>query len=450
MSADWTLFNAEGLRLADQGRWVDAIGAFELAVAEVTGIDTDNTVTGVAHDAIRARLLLNLGQCHFHTGAFAESRRLAERSCALRVSLYGEDSLMVARTRGDLAVILAASGHSDEAISLLERAVSVVERKRGDASAHLLPLFTNAAHLLARVAPDRAEPYVARLKALVFAQQQAENAELFPPTAVPVHSFDELPLSSGSDDHLLRAAIAETVDLLRSTPAANVAMQFQTQHNAPTDVGIDGDSFSDISVNEVVTAEIPVSDVVTPEFLFDEAVSAAMQSDDDASAAILTDEDADVTVAWEYEMPPSIVPPENGRAEAQATELDDTLFDLVEPPPPTLSELPKPAPKGAQSANPNPLGFQVEYGIPSQLHESFANPTAPLPTNPTGTAITDAEVVAPLQPSRSVMRAVGGVRRGSTQVVSMKRLWMIGASVAAFGGGIGAVLLYKYLRALAR
>jgi len=470
VSTDWTLFNAEGLSLADQGRWADATRAFEQALDAAEGMDAESTVTSVAHDHIRARLLLNLGQCLFHTGSFAESRRCTERSCALRVSLYGEDSLTVARTRGDLAVILAASGHNDEAISLLDRAVSAVERKRGDASAHLLPLFTNAAHLLARVAPDRAQPYVARLKALVFAQRQAENAELFPRTDVPAHSFAETPFSSGSDDHLLRAAIAETVDLLRSTPAANVATQFQLEQDAPTDVGIDDDSLTDIPLDEVVTAEVPVEDialsettvaevltVVMPldgdrlsEVSVDDMVPAATQADDNASAVILVDADADITVAWEYEVPPPIVLPEKNGVVALAAGLDDTLFDLVEPPPPTLSELPKPASKGAHSANPNPLGFQVEYGIPSQLHESFANPTAPLPTNPTGTAISDADVDAPPQANRSVMRGVGGVRRGSTQVVSMKRLWMIGASVAAFGGGIGAVLLYKYLKELAR
>ena len=119
-------------------------------------MDAQGTVTSAAHDDIRARLLLNIGQCHFHTGSFPESRRFAERSCALRVALYGEDSLVVARTRGDLAVILAASGHSDEAMSLLERAVLAVERKRGGEIAHLLPLLNNAARLLARSAPDRA------------------------------------------------------------------------------------------------------------------------------------------------------------------------------------------------------------------------------------------------------------------------------------------------------
>lgn len=454
MSTDWSQCNAEGLTLADQGHWVDATRAFEQALAAVEGMHPESTVTLVAHDDIRARVLLNLGQCHFHTGSFEESRRLAERSCALRVSLYGEDSLVVARTRGDLAVILAASGYSDEAISLLERAVSAVERKRGDESAHLLPLLTNVAHLLARAAPDRAQPYVARLKALVFARQQAQNAEIFPPTDVPAHSFAEIPFSSGSDDHLLRAAIAQTVDLLRSTPAANIVMPELLARVAPVAVEVlkaaDDDVSAELPFDDHASAELHVDVEASADIQTEADASADIHVDDHGSAVILVDGDSDVTVAWEYEVPATVVPPEASPVTAKVAELDDTLFDLVEAPPPTLSELPKPASHGAHPENPNPLGFQVEYGIPSQLHESFANPTAPLPTDPPGTAISDADLVESPQANRSVMRAVGGVRRGSAQVVSMKRLWMIGASVAAFGGGIGAVLLYRYLKEVAR
>ena len=552
MSADWTHLNAEGLTLADRKQWADATRAFEQALAVVEGLDADSTVTLVAHDDIRARLLLNIGQCHFHTRSFEESRRFAERSCALRVSLYGEHSLVVARTRGDLAVILAASGHTDEAMSLLERAVSAVERKRGAASAHLLPLLTNAARLLARATPERAQPYVARLKALLFAQQQADNAEIFPPSDVPAHSFSTAPGSTGSDDHLLRAAIAETVDLLRSTPAANIAMQgvrkaegvkgaevaginglleateivervgteqaaetsetdqscavpiitragsappsaatgstTEVEQNALVHIGIYVDTVSDIPAHEVITSEIPLSEVVTSEFLVGEFVTAHVPDEDASQSELFVDEavtaeipvdpysfaeihvdrvtpsethvdraaemvvhnDAEITVAWEYEVPPPITLAKAMRVVTKHKQLDGTIFDLVEPPPPTLSELPKRLANAGHSANPNPLGFQVEYGIPSQSHESFANPTVPLPTNPKGDAISEADFVERSQANRNGMRAVGGVRRGSTQVVAMKRLWMIGASIAAFGGGVGAVLLYRYFNQLAR
>lgn len=378
VSTTWHEHNAEGLALAGSGRWVEATRAFEQALEAIGPVNADGTVTAVAHDDIRARLLLNIGQCHFHLGVFEESRRLVERSCAIRVSLYGEDSLVVARTRGDLAVILAASGHTDEAISLLDRAVSAVERKRGDESAYLLPLLANAARLLARSAPDRARPYVARLKALVFAQQQAQNAVLFPPSAVPSHSFAVRTGASGSDDHLLRTAIAQTIDLLRTTPAANTAV--------PGDAG-DRTSMTSEAMSKV----------------------------------------------------------------------DDTIFDLVEPPPPTLSAIPRSAPNpGATSAN--PFGFEVQYGIPSQLHEQFENPTTPLPEESTAVQSPPsesksedaAEPVQTTQTDRSGIRAVGGVRRGSTQVVAMNRVWIIAAGVAAFGGGVGAFFLYNYIRQLVR
>ncbi|MEP6832931.1 MAG: hypothetical protein ABJB74_06025, partial [Gemmatimonas sp.] len=127
-------------------------------------------------------------------------------------------------------------------------------------------------------------------------------------------------------------------------------------------------------------------------------------------------------------------------------------------------------------------------GIPSQLHESFDNPTVPLPAEreshgssqanfaeaPIAELLTAEQPVAespisesriaespiaespvaesPVAPiaARSGMRAVGGVRRGSTQVVAMNRVWIVAACVGAFTGGIGAFLLYNYVKSLIR
>ena len=461
MSTDWREYNSEGLSLAQEGQWAQATHAFVQALAAVEANEPSSAVTPVAKDDVRARLLLNIGQCHFHTGAFEEARQLAERSCAIRVSLYGEDSLVVARTRGDLAVILAASGHADQAMSLLERAVSAVERKRGEESAHLLVLLTNAARLLARSAPDRAAAYVARLKALMFAQQQVAHAEIFPPSAIPPHSFADVPFSSGGDDHALRSAIAQTVDLLRSTPTANIALEpnarrelrieaesefksgvkseaesqvesgdeSETEIEAERDGESDGKSKAEIEPAEAVS--LPDDIVVLPE-----ALNAANTTESVAERAA-------VEVVWEYAEPLPVEPVPHISVAVVSAPIDDALFDLVEAPPPTLSAIPSPV--SAERASVNPFGFEVQYGIPSQLHESLDNPTTPLPAESPTNAPSEADAIQPPPPVRVERRAVGGVRRGSTQVVPKNRLWLIPASLAVFGGGFGAMLLYRYL-----
>ncbi len=489
MSTDWREYNAEGLSLAQEGQWAQATHAFVQALAAVEANEPSSAVTPVAKDDVRARLLLNIGQCHFHTGAFEEARQLAERSCAIRVSLYGEDSLVVARTRGDLAVILAASGHADQAMSLLERAVSAVERKRGEESAHLLVLLTNAARLLARSAPDRAAAYVARLKALMFAQQQVAHAEIFPPSAIPPHSFADVPFSSGGDDHALRSAIAQTVDLLRSTPTANIALE----PNARRELRIEAESEFKSGVKSEAESQVESGDESETEIEAESEVKSGLRSEaesevesgveseteieaerdgesdgkskaeiEPAEAVSLPDdivvlpealnaanttesvaERAAVEVVWEYAEPLPVEPVPHISVAVVSAPIDDALFDLVEAPPPTLSAIPSPV--SAERASVNPFGFEVQYGIPSQLHESLDNPTTPLPAESPTNAPSEADAIQPPPPVRVERRAVGGVRRGSTQVVPKNRLWLIPASLAVFGGGFGAMLLYRYL-----
>ena len=450
--------------MAHRGQWAEAKTAFEQALEAIGGTGGERTVTSVANDDDRARLLLNIGQSFFHLGSFEESRRFAERSCAIRVSLYGEDSLVVARTRSDLAVILAASGHTDEAMSLLGRAVLAVERQRGPQSTHLVPLLTNAARLLARSDADRAQPYVARLKAMMFAQQLAQNAENFPRSELPAHSFVDTPTSKGSDDHYLRAAVAQTVDLLRSTPTANIAALerrkvFETPslvETVVTDRQSEPESahefFSPLdSLDDASKLEpLPVEQNVAAETPLDEVVTAEIPIDVNALPEDPVDDRENVSVMWEYDAPlPPTRPPEIV-AIAEPVQADDRLFDLVEPPPPTLSVLPDAATRAAERAKVNPLGFDVEYGIPSQMNESLANPTTPLPAEPAERDVSESNRVQSLPPARAAMRAVGGARRGRAEFIATKRLWIIGAGVAAFGGGIGAFFLYSYLQKLFR
>lgn len=386
----WKERNAEGLALASGGDWASAVEAFNDALGLVDALTAKDSVTQAAKDNSRAKVLLNLSQAHFHTGALAEARRFAERSLALRVGLFGEDALVVARTRSDLAVILHSLGENEEADSLLDRAISAAERKRGEQAALLVPVLQSAAQLIggSRSGTDAAS-FADRLDALekAIADEliEASNATM------PEHSFRNNAFASGSDDHPLRAAIAETASLLRTTPASNVAM----------------------NVN-----------------------------------------------------------------------LDDAVFDIIEPPPPTLSALPL-SPRSSSAAN--PLGFEVQYGIPRQLHDPID--TDPIDTDPINTSVTmeipvrgkaqepellDLDLspsmpVAPLTPShelidprqllaereaaeptrynnRANVRAVGGVRRGSTQVVTPKLLWYILFALGAFSAGVAITLLVLRLR----
>lgn len=401
MSGFWKDTNAEGLALAKEGRWPEATRAFEDALAQLDAEDAQHGVTVVAHDDARAQLLLNAGQSYFHAGRLDEARRLAERSCAIRVSLYGEDALVVARTRGDLAVILGASGQPDDAMSLLERAVSAVEKKRGENSAHLLPLLTNAARLLERASPERARPFVARLNALLFAQKLADNAASITPTEMPLHSFGGNS-ADASDDHYLRSAIAETVNLIRTTPTANIAT-------------------SDAARADRANV-LPVPEVEPVETQREPAVPFAVEPAFD-----------DVDIA--NEVNEVIVPLEDRPEEVSeavaltpAETIDDTIFDLVEAPPPTLNTVPQ----STDNAPVSPLGFEVQYGIPEQLHEPLVDPAPLPPLTPQSSQ--------PM-PSRSGVRAVGGVRRGSAQVVAPARLWYIGVALVAFGAGIGLTYL---------
>lgn len=429
MTSFWKDTNVEGLTLAKEGRWPDAARAFEDAFAQLDAEIDQGGVTALAHDDARAQLLLNIGQAYFHTGNFAEARRFAERSCAIRVSLYGEDALVVARTRGDLAVILGASGQYDEAMSLLERAVSAVERKRGAESAHLVPLLTNAARLLERSSPDLARPYVSRLNALLFAQRLAENAASITPTEMPSHSYGSDPHTNASDDHFLRSAIAETVDLLRTTPSANIAMSERTDTTGVESQSMPGE-ISDVIVlipeERVVELVAALPERAIVEHVAEIPEEAIVEYAADIPEATVSDPDTlfpDDTHDTITLFPDDLARDPVGRAADD--DIDDTIFDLVEPPPPTLNALPQ-----SQSAPASPLGFEVQYGIPEQLHEPL---NAPAPT-------TTGELAQP-RVTRSGIRAVGGVRRGSTQVVAPKRLWYIGLALAAFGAGIGLTYL---------
>lgn len=165
----WKAENQRGLALARAGEWREADAMFEHAL-QLLDVSDGALLDAADRDDARAKLLSNRAIVSYKDGRLDDARRFAERSCALRVSLQGEDSLSVARARNDLATILGGLGEPDQALSLLERAVASVERKLGDRSAHLVPLYQNSARILGAAGRVRdAETYLGRLRSLLAA-----------------------------------------------------------------------------------------------------------------------------------------------------------------------------------------------------------------------------------------------------------------------------------------
>ncbi len=162
MRSAWMDENTRGLDLAAEGAWADAADAFDNASHAVAGH------TDVASHEATALVLNNLAQACFHAGRVEDGLRHAQRACALRAALAGDDAIVVARARADLAVMLGAAGRYQEARALIARAVASVERLGGDEDARLLPVLDTAARLaLSAGDPSGAEPFLLRLHALL-------------------------------------------------------------------------------------------------------------------------------------------------------------------------------------------------------------------------------------------------------------------------------------------
>jgi tetratricopeptide (TPR) repeat protein len=230
---NWQALNRHGLELATRGAWEEALRAFELALEGLKREAQPDHALDDERDADLAVLMSNLCQTTSRLERYDEAQRYAERSLALRVALYGESALSVARARSDLAVTLANRGRLNDALSLLQRAIASLEVHEAAGASH-----TPALTLL------------------------RENAKR----------------------------------------VRNIA---HTNDRAPSDSGGILDSFPEVVMQ------------------FDHAI------DDEKS-------------------------------------LDRVAFNLVEPPPTTLSAVPKKSTSGARA---NPLGFDVEYGIPREHHE---------------------------------------------------------------------------------
>jgi hypothetical protein len=159
--AAWLAENSRGLAAAATGDWAEAVEAFATAAELATGDDAST------HDAL-ALVLNNLAQASFRAGQLDDGIRHAQRACALRAALAGEDAITVARARADLAVMLGAVGRSDEGRALTARAVAGIERIAGDEDVRLCSVLENAARLAVAAGQlSSAEPLLLRLHALL-------------------------------------------------------------------------------------------------------------------------------------------------------------------------------------------------------------------------------------------------------------------------------------------
>ncbi|MCZ8203566.1 tetratricopeptide repeat protein [Gemmatimonas sp.] len=260
----WRHDNDRGLRLAQDGDWAEATEAFASA-ADCLGrsLPDGRALTGESHHEPLALVLGNLAQACFRLGHLDEALRHAQRACALRVAITGEDGMPVARARMDLAVMLASSGRLDEATALIQRAIAGIEHRVGEEDARLAPVLENAARIaLASGRPANAEPLLLRLHALLDAhdrstasadlllaqvaevrayQRAAVAAPVMAPAAVPAAVSMTTPVSAAYvdgfddastqvyahasitdladwEDQPLRDAVAVTDHLLRTTP----------------------------------------------------------------------------------------------------------------------------------------------------------------------------------------------------------------------------------------
>ena len=162
----WTAENARGLALAAAASWPEAVDAFSRAADAVDGVQPPEIAS---HDAL-ALVLGNLAQACFRAGRIDDGIRHAQRTCALRTALVGDDAISSARARADLAVMLGSTGRLDEATALMDRAIACMEQSAGDDDVRLIGPLENAARLaLASAQPANAEPHLLRLHALLAA-----------------------------------------------------------------------------------------------------------------------------------------------------------------------------------------------------------------------------------------------------------------------------------------
>jgi tetratricopeptide (TPR) repeat protein len=473
----WMDDNTRGLSLAAAAEWDEAAEAFAAAADVLARRAPDVS----SHDAL-ALILGNLAQACFRAGRTDDALQHAQRACALRVALTGEDAMPVARARMDLAVMLGAAGRLDEAQALLQRAIAAVELHVGDEDARLVVMLENAARLaLAAGAPANAEPLLLRLHALldlygmstdradrllamvagVRARAEATRADADrTEVAVYAHaSIDEHEAQEDWDDQPLRDAVAITGVLLRTTPSGVIAIPEPVNHDAQILAAFE---------TVVDTPVAPMIDLVDE--LPMETVDIALDLADDFGLPMPADSAPSMALGFtvEHGLAASHTPAPvlDASTDLMGLELDDALADsMVDVPThrPSLA-LDHAAPPRVEAAAPvvpepfsalnAPLRQPVRHVEPPMAH-GFGPPPPALvtpgarseqapapPSMPTARDMTraqDAQDAADADQS-SAQAAVRSARTGRTPMSDRHRKEERGSRVGLIVAGVGAAV----------
>jgi len=469
----WMDDNTRGLSLAAAADWDEAAEAFAAAADMLARRAPDES----SHDAL-ALILGNLAQACFRAGRTGEALQHAQRACALRVALAGEDAMPVARGYMDLAVMLGACGRLDEAQALMQRAISAVERHVGDEDVRLAVMLENAARLaLAAGAPANAEPILLRLHALLdvhgmptaradrllamVAAVRSRAAAIAPAAIAPAAivavyahaSIDEQEAPAEWDDQPLRDAVAITDVLLRTTPSGVIAIQERVNHDAEILAAFE--TVIDTPVEPMIDL---VDDVPTPpdDIALDLADSFELPLPADDAESI----ELDFTIEHGLGGSDAPAPLLEASTDLMGLELDDALADsLVDVPTrraaleladagPALTEEAAPAVTEPLSALNAPLRPPVRHVEPAMVHGFGPPPAAlmtpdarPEPSAPPTPMPTTARDLTRTQDVRDVPDAASrSGRRGRTPMSDRHAKSEGGNRGGLIGAGVGAAL----------
>jgi len=189
-------------------------------------------------------VLGNLAQASFREGHIDAALTHAQRACALRVALTGEDGMPTARARMDFAVMLATAGRREEAMQLVQRAIGAVETHVGEEDPRLSVVLENAARIaLSAGAAASAEPFLLRLHALLALHDESTHT-----ADVLLARIAEIRSSQGTIDRGTEPAVdAASVD-----PAAALTVDI------PEDMPVEVLSVRP-TVGSTATSELPVN-----------------------------------------------------------------------------------------------------------------------------------------------------------------------------------------------
>jgi hypothetical protein len=467
----WREDNTRGLSLAALAEWDEAAAAFAAAADVLARRAPDNS----SHDAL-ALILGNLAQASFRAGRTDDALEHAQRACALRVALTGEDAMPVARQRMDLAVMLGAVGRLDEAQALLHRAIAAAERHVGDDDARLVVMLENAARLaLAAGRPANAEPLLRRLHRLLTVhgmstdradrllamvaavraraetnRTDASRAEV----AVYAHaSIDDQAALEEWDDQPLRDAVAVTDGLLRTTPLGVIMIQEPVHYD--TDILAAFETVVDTPVGAMIDLvdERPTAAV---DITLDLADDFGLPLPADTGALLALDFTVEHGLAESHLPAPML----DASTDLMGLELDDALAGaLVDvptrrpsrelaPPVPSRIEDPAPAVREPLSALNAPLRQPVRHVEPPLVH-GFGPPPAtlvtpgdgsePMPPMPrTTTPVPRAPMRGPDAPEVAGVNPLSAARPVGSPMPDRQRKAEGGSRVGLIVGGVAA------------